>query len=291
MSAEDSRARSRPWLSSLLSLLIPGLGQLRNGSLGRALVCLLLTLLIQPFAYVLVVKFRISPYLALIPGALLRLAISADAWTGAPRTPISGPRVLHVVRLLLMTGAVVVVMSEINKWQKDSVARTAFVKGNSMANTCVDGDKTYVFRAAYHLWIPWVDEYIKTSSIQRKDIIAAKEPLTGVQIVKRVIGIPGDEVVVRDHRAWVNGELLDEDYIKLETPEAEGPRIDNFRPNFGPIRVPKNRLFVLGDNRNGSTDSRVFGFVLMSDVIGQVIMRLDDGPNGDPNRDHDLMRR
>ena len=160
-----------------------------------------------------------------------------------------------------------------------------------MANTLVEADKPLCLSAAYRLWIPWTVEYMKTGNIERKDIIKTKHPLTGQLISKRVIGIPGDEVVVRGHRAWVNGEALDEDYIKLETPEAEGPRIDRYRPDFGPIRVPKNRLFVLGDNRNGSTDSRVFGFVFIDDVKGRYIMRAFDSPNGDPNRDHDLMKR
>ncbi|MEE2902661.1 MAG: signal peptidase I [Myxococcota bacterium] len=271
--------------------MIPGLGQLRNGSLGRALTFFALPFLAAVLLFVLVVGLRPPVWTVMTAYGVIRLGVAADAWLGAPRTAISGSRAFHIVRLLMASIVGFTATVAYIYWRGSTVWCLDQVRGKSMADALVDGDEPLRFIAAYRLWIPWTGEHMDTGSIQRKDIIAAKDPLTGVQIVKRVIGIPGDEVVVRGHRAWVNGEALDEDYIKLESPEAEGPRIDNLRPDFGPIRVPKNRLFVLGDNRNGSTDSRVFGFVFIDDVKGRYIMRAFDSPNGDPNRDRDLMRR
>ena len=291
MSPEETAPRSRPWLSGLLSLLIPGLGQLRNGSLGRALTFFAFPFLAAVLLFVLVVGLRPPVWTVATAYGVIRFAIAADAWLGAPRTPIRGSRVFHILRLLMASIVGLTATVAYVGWRSTSVWSVDKVRGNSMADALVDGDEPLRFVAAYRFWIPWTGEYMKRGSIQRQDIISVKHPLNGRPMVKRVIGIPGDEIVVREHRAWVNGEALDEDYIKLETPEAEGPRIDRHRPDFGPIRVPKNRLFVLGDNRNGSTDSRVFGFVFIDDVKGRYIMRAFDSPNGDPNRDHDLMRR
>lgn len=87
--------------------------------------------------------------------------------------------------------------------------------------------------------------------------------------VKRVIGLPNDLIEIRDKALYVNGELFQEDYvIHIDTniiPAKIRPR-----DNLGPIRVPQNSLFVLGDNRDASFDSRFWGFVDISKVKGKV---------------------
>ncbi len=77
--------------------------------------------------------------------------------------------------------------------------------------------------------------------------------------IKRLIGLPGDEVIVSDGQVSVNGRILNEPYI------ADNPNYE------GSWMVPENQLFVLGDNRNNSSDSHHWGFVPMKDVVGKAI--------------------
>lgn len=82
-------------------------------------------------------------------------------------------------------------------------------------------------------------------------------------LIKRVIGIPGDVLEFRDNRLYRNGELLEEDYI------AEEMIMEN-----GSIEIPKDHVFVMGDNRNNSRDSRSIGPIPLKNVRAQVIIRL-----------------
>lgn len=100
---------------------------------------------------------------------------------------------------------------------------------------------------------------------QRGDIVVFDPPVNGTTkpYIKRVIGLPGERITIHDGQVFVNGEPLDEPYI-------EGT--STMWPNGDPGRelvVPENYLFVLGDNRNNSTDSRTFGPVSMDAVIGK----------------------
>jgi signal peptidase I len=84
-------------------------------------------------------------------------------------------------------------------------------------------------------------------------------------MVKRVVGLPGDNVKLKGDRLYINKEPVQEDYIlKPETTTVKKPH------DFGPIAVPELSLFVLGDNRDHSYDSRHFGSVSFNKVIGRV---------------------
>jgi len=101
--------------------------------------------------------------------------------------------------------------------------------------------------------------------IQRGDIIVFHPPETAhatEDFIKRVIGLPGDTIEIRDHTTYVNGEPLVEPYLN------ERPR-----ENYGPVVVPENSLFVMGDNRNNSADSREWGFLPIENVSGRALFR------------------
>ena len=85
--------------------------------------------------------------------------------------------------------------------------------------------------------------------------------------IKRVIGLPGDRVEVRNHRAYVNGDPLNEPYVKLDERAALYP---SRYSHWGPKVVPPGKLFMLGDNRDNSADSRDWGFVDSAQVKGRV---------------------
>lgn len=124
------------------------------------------------------------------------------------------------------------------------------VDGFSMNPTLQDGEYVLVSKLAYHLGEP-----------QRGDIIVFRYPGEPPQdLIKRLIGLPGDVVEVKDGLVFVNGEQLSEPYI------AASPLYD------GNWRVPDGYLFVLGDNRNDSSDSHSWGVLPDDNVIGKAIV-------------------
>lgn len=80
--------------------------------------------------------------------------------------------------------------------------------------------------------------------------------------IKRVVGLPGDKVEIRNHTTYVNDQPLYEPYI-----------LDKSKSDFGPIVVPKDSVFVMGDNRNNSDDSRIWGFLPMQNITGRTLFR------------------
>ena len=133
----------------------------------------------------------------------------------------------------------------------------------SMEPTLLIGDFLLVNKLVYASTISPIEETILPHKpIRRQDIIVFKYPndLTK-DFVKRVIGLPGETVTVRDGGVFINGQPLGEDYI------AEQPLRD-----FGPETIPPNEYFMMGDNRNHSSDSRVWGFVPQSLVKGRALL-------------------
>ncbi len=124
------------------------------------------------------------------------------------------------------------------------------VDGESMEPTLLSGEYLIVNRLGYHLGSP-----------QRGDIVVFHFPLNPKEeYVKRVIGLPGDEVVIRGGSVYINGQLLNESYINVKTNIP------------GTWKVQADQLFVLGDNRDNSQDSRDWGTVPMNYVIGKAMM-------------------
>ncbi len=118
----------------------------------------------------------------------------------------------------------------------------------SMEPTLQIGDRVIVEKLFFH-----------PSSLHRGDVIVFNEPnLKESPLIKRVIGLPGNTVLIRNGVVYVNGQPLHESYIK-EKPVGD----------YGPVTVPPDKLFVLGDNRNNSDDSRFWGFADFSWVIGK----------------------
>ena len=129
----------------------------------------------------------------------------------------------------------------------DAVVARVVVQKISMIPTLVPGEVLLVNKLKY-----------KFSEIERGDIITFQYPLDPeLDYVKRAIGLPGDEVVVVGGQVMVNGRALNEPYIS-SAPDYEGV-----------WEVPESALFVLGDNRNPSADSHVWGFVPVENVIGK----------------------
>ncbi len=131
-----------------------------------------------------------------------------------------------------------------------------YIPSGSMEPTLFPGDYILVNRFVYDLHRP-----------QRGDIVVFRYPKDEhLDFVKRVIGLPGDVVEEHDGRFRINGHSLREPYVEHnERALASGM-------NIAPLRVPKDQLFVLGDNRDASLDSRYWGTVSEHKVIGEAFL-------------------
>jgi signal peptidase I len=139
------------------------------------------------------------------------------------------------------------------------VAQPNQVKGASMDPTFGSGDYIFTSKITY-----------KMRSYNRGDVIVFKSPHNpDIEYIKRIIGIPGDVVMVKDNEVYVNGRQLKEDYIAAKTNLWEG----GFSKNGEGTTVTEGMLFVMGDNRPRSSDSREFGLITQESVIGQVFYR------------------
>ncbi|MEM6596962.1 MAG: signal peptidase I [Cyanobacteria bacterium P01_D01_bin.36] len=139
------------------------------------------------------------------------------------------------------------------------IAEPRFIPSPSMVPTLAVGDRLLVEKVSYQLHPP-----------SRGDIVVFEPPpqlqeygyRASQAFIKRVIGLPGQQVQVNQGKVYVDGQPLAEDYI-LEAPQYEMP----------PVAVPAGQLFVMGDNRNDSNDSHVWGFLPIENVIGRAALR------------------
>lgn len=139
------------------------------------------------------------------------------------------------------------------------------VQGESMMPTLMDGNGIIVNKIDYHFSTP-----------EHGDIIVFHYP-NAEDFVKRVIGLPGDTIVYKDDQLYRNGKKVPEPYLdayKKEIKDGKPLTADfTLEENRGTEKVPEGKLWVMGDNRRVSTDSRMFGFIDIGDVVGKVSFR------------------
>ena len=130
------------------------------------------------------------------------------------------------------------------------------IPSGSMLNTIQIGDYLLVNKFLYGVKIPFTDKYLfRGEDPQRGDIIVFKFPGDeSVDYIKRIVGVPGDVIEVRNKQLYRNGNPVRESYIQHTHPNLIG-RLDN----IGPLTVPEDEYFVMGDNRDNSEDSRAWG--------------------------------
>ncbi|OGK14713.1 signal peptidase I [Candidatus Roizmanbacteria bacterium RIFCSPLOWO2_01_FULL_37_16] len=133
------------------------------------------------------------------------------------------------------------------------------VKGASMEPTFYSGEYILTSKITY-----------KFRSPHRGDVVIFKSPKNpDIDYIKRIVGLPGDKVVILEGKLYLNDELLTEPYISAATNLWES----GFSKEGQPVNVPDNMVFVMGDNRPRSSDSREFGPVPIEAVIGEVFFR------------------
>src|ERR1035437_9727729 len=144
-----------------------------------------------------------------------------------------------------------------------------------MEPTILVGDRVLVNKLAYDLKVPFTTWHIaEWSNPQRGDIVVFYSPKDGTRLVKRVIGLPGDTVELRNDQLVINGQPVDYTTLEPKIPEQlSGPE-----RTFGPVQVSDGHYFMMGDNRDNSFDSRYFGTVDRGQIVGRatsVVLSLD----------------
>lgn len=185
---------------------------------------------------------------------------------------------------------------------RSSLADWNVVPTGSMQPTILVGDRVLVNKVAYDLKVPFTTWHIaEWSNPQRGDIVVFFSPKDGTRLVKRVIGLPGDAIELRNDQLFINGQAVD--YTALDPaisnqlgaadqahglfateqlpPHSHAVMAINGVPalrTFGPVQVSDGHYFMMGDNRDNSFDSRFFGTVDRSQIVGRassVVLSLD----------------
>jgi signal peptidase I len=166
------------------------------------------------------------------------------------------------------------------------------VPSSSMHPTILEGDVVLVNRLAYNVKVPLTDIVLaRTGDPQRGDIVTFSSPKDGTRLIKRVAGLPGDIIAMRDRQLFVNGRAVDTPLPGISAEEVVGgrrvaalrvreelggrPHVVQWLPgeaslsSFGPITIPPDRFLMLGDNRDNSADSRYIGLVPRELLIGR----------------------
>lgn len=170
---------------------------------------------------------------------------------------------------------------------RSAVADWNDVPTGSMRPTVLEGERVFIYRAAYDLKVPFTTwRLAQWSDPSRGDIVVLYSPFDGTRLLKRVVGVPGDRIEMKDNRLIVNGVaalyrdtatfdgasvVLHESVDRREHLVAVGDR-QSTSATFGPVLVPAERYLVMGDNRDNSFDSRFFGFVPREQILGRATL-------------------
>ncbi len=147
------------------------------------------------------------------------------------------------------------------------------IPSGSMLPTLQIGDHLLVSKFLYGIKMPFTGTLlVPFKKVAQGDVVVFRFPKDrSVDYIKRVIGTPGDTVEIRDKKVFVNGKPI----VDLHAHITSATILDTKsspRDNLGPILVPEDRIFVMGDNRDNSYDSRFWGFVDQKDVLGKAFI-------------------
>ena len=156
---------------------------------------------------------------------------------------------------------------------RSSVVEAFWVPSGSMLPTIQIGDHLFVNKLAYGFKVPFLGyEVARWGRVERGEIIVFLSPQKNnhsdkrIDLIKRVVAVGGDTVEIRAKEVFVNGEKVDDTHAHFT--DKRYSSMPN-RDDFGPVKVPDGKLFMLGDNRDHSHDSRLWGFADEDDVKGK----------------------
>ena len=203
--------------------------------------------------------------------------------TPAAPTPAPAPYQKSTAREYFESICVAVILA---LFVRTFVVQAFKIPTGSMENNLLIGDHLLVNKFVF---APTVSSFEKSilpiDPLKRGDVVVFKYPVEPERdFIKRVIGLPGDTIELKKKRVYVNGVLLDEPYVRYLSPPEESSSEDfDVRVQYGPVTVPPDQYFMMGDNRDNSQDSRYWGFMPRSYVKGKALFiywSFDDGSEG-----------
>ena len=255
--AEDTikTKKRKPFLAAFLSFILPGLGQVYNAQLKRGLVFYSIAFSFPIiFSSIGLLKSFTGLILTLIIGFLLAIYIIVDAYRFAKNKSIEMKQYnkLHIYILLF-----------------------ALSFGLSYVDDYLIGLKSYKIPSGAMLPTIQIGDHIladqRPRNIKRKDLIIFEYPEDPRRdFIKRIVAVGGDVIESINRELYINGAKINEPYI-THTETTILPGEVSKRDNFGPITVPENSIYVLGDNRENSHDSRFWGFVDKDAIRGRAL--------------------
>ncbi len=254
----------RWWISGLLSLLKPGLGQLCNGQVRKGITLILLSFLLNTASVLFLDIKNIVPALSLFAVSLLGLYIYAviDAVIAAKRTRGWDTSRYNTLVVYLAVISLLIAIKFIDyrayAYIKENYVQAFKLPSSSMNPTLLMGDRIIV------------DMRESARNPKKGDIIVFEFPNDPAKLfIKRVVAVGGDSVLIKDKRVLINGIPEKEPFI-IHTDPKILPADRSPRDNFGPATVPAGSYFVMGDNRDQSYDSQIWGFLDRDGVKGTV---------------------
>lgn len=147
------------------------------------------------------------------------------------------------------------------------------IPSGSMLPTLLIGDHLLVNKFIYGIKIPFTGKIlVPIKSPKQGDVVVFRFPKDrSIDYIKRVIGTPNDTVEVKDKKVYINGKPINDVHAHVSSAPVLKANASP-RDNFGPVMVPEDHIFVMGDNRDNSYDSRFWGFVDQRDVLGKAFI-------------------
>ncbi len=257
----SNKSKLSIWGISFLNLLMPGLAQISCGKIKRGIIWYFLAYLVTSaaayiciyplaplniiFAAILIITF----YLLIVLDAQ---RIAKDPLNSLNLKPLAGYSVLVSIVILHS----LIINPVISGVIKHNFIQAYQFPSKSMTPTILQGDRILVNKYIY-----------KSKDPSHGDVVIFPYPKKPKQdYLKRIIAIGGDKIEIKSKKVFINGQELTENYaVKL------GPKIIKQRDDFGPITIPADSVFVMGDNRDNSYDSRYWGAVKKKDIKAKVI--------------------
>lgn len=253
----------KPLIAGLLSIIQPGLGQVYNGEIRKAVIFYLLPILLLPAAIILCLNGKFIPFILILSALLIPFfyaVVFIDAFRTAKRysnqySPKKYNKIIAYIGICLLVS---ILSNSLFTVVKNNIVQTFKLPSGSMEPTLLKGDHIIVDRG-------------KSAKTPNKgDLIIFEYPKDpSKDFIKRVVAVGGETVEFKNKILFVNGKAMTEPYVIHQEADTI-PASQNPRDNFGPHVVASGSYFVIGDNRDKSYDSRFFGDIMKDKIKGTV---------------------
>lgn len=251
--------KRKPITAAMLSIIVPGLGQIYNGQIIKGIVFFCVGFFLTPLLELAGLQFSFYGLICLITFPILfGLFIAGEAFFTARRLKeISvGPFDKWYYYLLIIVVSLGFYFLTHDYFKSNILAVKAYkISSRSMIPSLRIGDRIMVNL-----------KYYEKNSLSKGDVVIYQRPQNQSNFVGRIIATENDIIESRGKIIYVNGNALNEPFIQHEDKEI----INNKRDNFLPVNVQKGSVFIMGDNRDDSYDSRFFGTVSLNQIKGKV---------------------